>query len=209
LFSIKADFEEKRGEAEQLINHINEVSKESGNVNTVSILKSSFIILLYNAVESTTVLVLEKVHDKASRHNYVELSDHLKQLFVEFYLLKENQKKQKKTLNLIIENSLTFPIYIEFVKKFNLFSGNLDARELSKIISRYGIGKISSKDKDKLLIVKNNRNKIAHGEMMFKECCRNMTIRELDEIKKAVFDALSQMIIMTEYYFEQKRYLNN
>lgn len=209
MFSIKADFEEKRGEAEQLINHINEVSKEAGSVNTVSILKSSFIILLYNVVESTTVLVLEKVHDKASRHNYVELSDHLKNLFVEYYLFKENQNKQQNILNNIIKSSVKFPIYIEFVKKVNLFSGNIDARELSKIIGRYGIGKISSKDKEKLLIVKNKRNKIAHGEMMFKECCRNMTIRELDEIKKAVFDALSQMIIMTEHYFEQKRYLSN
>ena len=202
-------FQKKISEAELLIDHIEELTLVSGSVNTVSILKSAFILLLYNIIESTTVLVLERVHEKASRHKYDELSDHFKKLFVEHYFHNESQRKQQSALNMIIDNSLMFPTFDDLSKKINLFSGNLDSRELSKILSRYGIGKVTSINKEKLLIVKNNRNKIAHGEVMFKECCRNSTIKELTSIKTAVFDALHQVVSLTERFFDQKRYLKH
>ena len=209
LFSINADFKEKCDEAEILIKHIGSLSKEKGNINKVSILKSAFILLLYNMLESTTVLVLERVHERVSSHQYNELSDKLKKIFIEFYLLNENSKKQQGKLDLIIANNLTFPLFTDYSKKVNLFSGNLDARELSAVIDKYGIGKITSDNKAKLLIIKNKRNKIAHGEEMFKESCRNLTTRELDLIKVATFVALEQMLNMTKLYFEQKRYLHH
>ena len=209
MHTIKADFKEKRTEAEILIKHIGEISQGIGSVNKVPILKSAFIMLLYNVIESTAVLILDRVHEKVSRHQYSELSEQLKKLFVEYYLFKENHKKQQLLLNSIIENSLTFPTFDDFTKKVNLFSGNLDARGLSRIMGRYGIGKITSVNKDKLLFVKNKRNKIAHGEVMFKACCRDLTINELDLIKIAVFESLSQMVSLTEKYFEQKRYLTH
>ena len=207
LHTIKDDFEEKRLEADILINHIQDVSNETGSVNTVAILKSAFIILLYNVIESTAVLILERVHEKVSRHQYSELSEQLKKLYIECYMFNESKKKQQVALDLIIGNSLAFPDFEEFTKKINLFSGNLDARELTKIMGRYGIGKITSLNKEKLVIVKNKRNKIAHGEVMFKECCRNSTHKELAAIKTAVFDSLNQMILLTDKYFDQKRYL--
>ena len=209
LFSINTDFKDKCDEAELLIQHIESLSKEKGSVSKVSILKSAFILLLYNMVESTTVLVLERVHEKVSSHQYNELSDKLKKKFIEFYLFNENSKKQQGQLDLIITNNLTFPLFIEYSKKVNLFSGNLDARKLSTVIDKYGIGKITSDNKDKLLFVKNKRNKIAHGEEMFKDSCRNLTTRELESIKVATVIALEQMLSMTKLYFEQKRYLQH
>ena len=209
MFSINDEFKEKCDEAELLIQHIISLSKETGNVNKVSILKSAFVLLLYNMLESTTVLILERIHEKVSAHEYNELSDKLKKVFIEFYLLNENLKKQQEKLDLIITNSLNFPLFTEYSKKINLFSGNLDARKLSSVIGRYGIGGITSKNNDKLFIVKNKRNKLAHGEEMFKESCRNFTTRELDLIKEATFAALEQMLKMTELYFKQKRYLHH
>jgi len=205
--TIKNDFLGKRKEADILINHIKELSSKTGNVDKVAILKSAFIMLLYNVIESTAVSILERVHEKIVRYKYSELSDQLKTLFVEYYLFGENKKKQQSTLNSVIDNSLTFPEFEELIKKISLFSGNLDSRELTKIMGRYGIGKITSSNKEKLLIVKNNRNKIAHGEVMFKECCRNSTFEELSLIQLAVFDALDQMILSTETYLDQKRFL--
>lgn len=209
MYTVKDDFDEKRIEASILLGHIKELSEQSGNVNKVAIIKSAFMVLLYNAIESTTVLVLERVHEKISRHKYDELSEPLKKIFVECYLFNEGKKKQQKNLNSIVDNALKFPTFEELTKKINLFSGNLDARELTNILSRYGIGKITSVNKEKLLIVKNKRNQIAHGEVMFKECCRNSTYDELSIIQNAVFDSLDQMISLTERYFENNRYLAN
>lgn len=209
MHTVRDDFEEKRVEATILLEHVKELSGLSGNINKVAIVKSAFMVLLYNAIESTTVLVLERVHEKVSRHKYDELSEPLKKLFAEFYLFKEGKRKQHLNLNSIINNLLNFPTFEELTKKVNLFSGNLDARELSNILSRYGIGKITASNKEKLLIVKNKRNQIAHGEVMFKECCRNYTYDDLSTIKTAVFDSLNQMIELAERYFENSRYLDN
>ncbi len=209
MHTVRDDFEEKRVEATILLEHIKELSGLSGNVNKVAIVKSAFMVLLYNAIESTTVLVLERVHEKVSRHKYDELSEPLKELFAEFYLFKEGKRKQHLNLNSIINNLLNFPTFEELTKKVNLFSGNLDARELSNILSRYGIGKITASNKERLLIVKNKRNQVAHGEVMFKECCRNYTYDDLFIIKTAVFDSLNQMIELAERYFENSRYLDN
>ncbi|WP_104403486.1 MAE_28990/MAE_18760 family HEPN-like nuclease [Vibrio penaeicida] len=209
MYTVKDDFDEKRIEASILLDHIKELSEKAGNVNKVAIIKSAFMVLLYNAIESTTVLVLERVHEKVSRHKYDELSDPLKKMFVECYLFNEGKRKQQLNLNSIVDNSLNFPTFEELTKKVNLFSGNLDARELTKILSRYGIGKITSVNKEKLLIVKNKRNQIAHGEVMFKECCRNSTHDELTIIQNAVFDSLDQMISLTERYFDNCKYLAN
>lgn len=116
LYTIKYDFEEKRLEAEILINHIQDVSNETGSVNKVAILKSAFIILLYNVIESTAVLILERVHEKVSRHQYSELSEQLKSFMLNT-ICSMKVKKQQVVLNLIIGNSLTFPDFDELTKR--------------------------------------------------------------------------------------------
>lgn len=208
MISVKSDFEEKNIDIDILLNHINEVSlSKGGNVHKVAILKSSFMLLLYNTIESTVSLLLEKVHETIAAHNYSELSDKLKLLFVEYYFVGQSGNKHKQYLDMIMLNSAQFPSFNEFGKRVKTFSGNLDAREIDNVLSRYGIGKIQSDKREKLLIVKNLRNKIAHGEVMFKESCRNLTISELDQIRDATVLAMQDAIEKTEYFIEQSRYL--
>ncbi|OFJ34170.1 MAE_28990/MAE_18760 family HEPN-like nuclease [Vibrio cholerae] len=206
--SVIADFEEKRIDIDILLDHINEVSYSKGsNAHKVAILKSSFILVLYNTIESTISLILEKVHETASMHNYDELSDKLKLLFVEYYFVGSNGRNHKNNLDMIIINNVHLPSFSEFGKRVRTFSGNLDAREINIILSKYGIGEIKSKNKDKLLIVKNLRNKIAHGEVMFKESCRNYTISDLYQIRDATELAMQDAIANAEHFIKQTCYL--
>lgn len=206
MISIKSDFEEKQIEADLLIEHIIEVSSTICSINKASILKSAFVLMLYNMTESTTRSVLERVHEKISRYGYSEQSDKIKKLSIDFYFRNGNGNKHKTSLDKVLANTLFFPVLSEFEKKINLFSGNLDVKEINNILNKYGIGKIKSENSDKLLLVKNKRNKIAHGEDMFKESCRNITVSELSEIKEATVDVLSQLIDLTERYLLQERY---
>jgi hypothetical protein len=207
LISIKSDFEERCNEADILLQHISEMSLTmTGNVQETSILKSAFVILLYNVIESTMTSVLERVHEKISRVHYLDSSDKIKLLIVEFYFKNKNTRHHKLMVDDISNNKLNLPLLSEFTNRINLFSGNLDAREIDNILGRYGIGSITSKDRSKLLFVKNKRNKIAHGEEMFKESCRNSTVSELRDIKKAVSEVLSQVIDLTESYFQYEKY---
>jgi hypothetical protein len=208
LISVKSEFDEKKVDISLLLEHISEVSllRES-NVHKIAILKSSFMLLLYNTIESTVSALLEKVHEKASEHTYDELSEKLKSLFVDYYFISQNGRMHKRHLDMVIVNDAQFPEFSEFGKKVKTFSGNLDAREIDNVLSKYGIGKIQSQNKDKLLVVKNIRNKVAHGEVMFKESCRNLTISELSTIKDATVNALQDIIQKTELYLTQTRYL--
>lgn len=207
LISIKSDFEERCNEADILLQHISELSLTMrGNVQETSILKSAFVMLLYNVIESTMTSVLERVHEKVSRIHYLESSDKIKLLIIEFNFKNKNTKQHKLMVDNISSNKLNLPLLSEFTSRINLFSGNLDAREIDKILGRYGIGTITSKDRKKLLFVKNKRNKIAHGEEMFKESCRNSTVSELRNTKKAVSEVLSQVIDLTESYFKYEKY---
>lgn len=208
MISISSDFHEKSNEAEVLLSHIRALSIESrGTVQEISILKSAFMLLLYNIIESTTTSILERIHEKVSVVKYQDSSQKLRLLIVEYHFAKGNAKKYKAEIDKITNGDTTLPLFDVFKKKVSLFSGNLDARELNKLLTRYGIGALTHEDKDKLLIVKNKRNKIAHGEEMFKESCRSFTANELDEICKAVLATLNQLIELTRDFFLHKKYL--
>lgn len=210
MISVKSDFREKCIDIQVLFDHINEIeSAKSSSVHKVSILKSSFIILLYNTIESTTRLLLDKVHEEASKYDYDQLSEKLKILFVEYYFASQNGKNHKKNLDMIVIKSLTFPNFNEFENRIKTFSGNLDSREIDKILSKYGIGKITTENKEKLLIVKNIRNKIAHGEEMFKESCRHFTLSDIELIKSATEKVLNDIIHQTENYLSRNRHLKS
>ncbi len=206
MISIKSDFVEKQAEANVLIEHISEVSNGQGGVNKTSILKSAFIILLYNMIESTTRSTLERVHEKISRYDYSQQSIKIKKLSIDFYFRNGNGNKHKESLDKVVTNTLFFPSLSDFEKRIRLFSGNLDVQEINNIINRYGIGKIKCENSIKILLVKNKRNKIAHGEDMFKEACRNLTISELNEIKDVTIGVLNQLIELTDRYLSQERY---
>lgn len=52
MISISSDFHEKSNEAEVLLSHIRALSIESkGTVQEISILKSAFMLLLYNIID--------------------------------------------------------------------------------------------------------------------------------------------------------------
>jgi hypothetical protein len=72
---------------------------------------------------------------------------------------------------------------------------------------RYGIGTLKTRNRNLLLIVKNKRNAIAHGEQSFKEACREMTINDIEKLIKATFVALDDIIQQVNDYFSQKKYM--
>lgn len=210
LTIIESEFQEKCRDIDVLLDHIKSVSYEKGsNVHKLAILKSSLVLLLYNTIESTVTSLLDEIHNSASNHQYNQLSDKLRALHSEYYFFNQNKKNLKKNLDSLSMQTLYFPTLDEFEKRVNNYSGNLDSREIDKTLSKYGVGKVRTEDRGKLLTVKNIRNKVSHGELMFKEACRNFTITELEEIKCATENAMNDIIQQTNHYLSRKGYLNN
>ncbi|MGZ5303265.1 MAG: MAE_28990/MAE_18760 family HEPN-like nuclease [Bacteroidia bacterium] len=209
MHSIKLDFQEKIEEAEVLLKHLEEVSFQKQSVQKVAILKSTYIFLLYNIVESTTKLVFERVHEDLYAYNYHQLSEKIQHLYVEFHFKNSTEKQHKKIIDATFSNQLNVPLLDEYKKKIKLFSGNLDARELDNLLKKYGIGVLTCKNKHRLHFIKIKRNKLAHGEEMLKESCRGFTAKELALYGKAVDDSISQLINLADTYLTNKIYLNN
>lgn len=207
MLSIKADFKEKIEEAHILFIHLEDVSNQIRSVQKSSILKSAYVMLLYNIVESTTRMIFERIHESLSECSYDQLSDKIKALYIEFYFSEKYNKKYKEIIDNIISSGLKFPSLDDYTKKVRLFSGNIDSKQLNTIIAKYGIGALTCKNKKNLVLIKNKRNKLAHGNEMFKNSCRELTLSDLALWEKSVFDSMTQLITSAEVFLSQKKYL--
>lgn len=207
MIGVKSDLREKKNEANILIELITDISCQKKSVQRASILKSAHILLLYNMIESTATNVFERIHEVASAEKYINLSPHLRALWVDYYFNKHPEKSRHSNLEKTISGIATFPTLREFSKLISLFSGNLDGRKLNELLLKYGIGKLNTPDRGLLLTIKNKRNKIAHGEEMFKESCRHFTLTELVLLQTACFNALDSFVDQADNYITHRAFI--
>ena len=96
--------------------------------------------------------------------------------------------------------------YENFIKFYPMISGNLDAREIRKILQKYGLKFLN--ECPKLKLVKDYRNKLAHGEMSFEEVGRYLSFEELQVMLKETFSFMDAMINSVDEFIIKKKYLN-
>jgi len=222
--SVRVNFLEKVGETDEYINFLKEIEQQStsgppkleGSLHVISvkqrkILYSSVYLQLYNLVESTITLLLEKVAEYANSGGGWLPAD-LSEL-----LLKEWVKSKAKThTDLNYDNRLTNALELCQhlvnslpVLEFSIVKGgggNWDDAAIEKISQRIGcnlaieaaiLGKIKRKIKDDMgpmVLVKNYRNRLAHGKLTFSECSENVTVSELVELKTMTTEYLTEVI---------------
>jgi hypothetical protein len=197
----------KKEEAALFLLMIQDVTAKPGGVAKASLLKSSLVVMLYNAIESTMTLVFERVHEEIGKIAYPDLSPKIKAIWVDYFFIQNNSKHYQLHLEGAISKTLKLPDLDVFLNRIKLFSGNLDGRQLDELMKRYGIGTLKTRNRNLLLIVKNKRNAIAHGEQSFKEACREMTINDIEKLIKATFVALDDIIQQVNDYFSQRKYI--
>ena len=95
-----------------------------------------------------------------------------------------------------------------YSKRINVFSGNLDARSIRLLLEAWGIWRDFHVDgEEKLLIIKNHRNILAHGEKSFREIGRNYTVLEIEKFSECVFQYLSALIKCFSEYIGHEQYI--
>jgi hypothetical protein len=97
-----------------------------------------------------------------------------------------------------------FPELSEYLRRQTIFSGNLDARKLNEIGASYGIPYTSFhlEDAERMLFVKNKRNKIAHGEQSMSDGGKGIKNADLDNTCKSVSAILMSFIASVEMYLK-------
>lgn len=176
-------------------------------------LKANGFLLLYNLVESTMRNAIEAIFDD------------LRSKGISFDKIKpEIQITVLQNLQICFKNSsaqnihskisqISIDIITATFETEKMFSGNVDARVIRERAKKYGFSHSTdcskTKDGQNLLVVRENRNDLAHGNKSFEEVGRDKTIEELLEIKEEVVEYLRQILENIKDYLDNKEYLDS
>ncbi len=208
--SVMADFQERSESVNSLLSHIESVSSVNGNVDITVILKSGFYVALYNNVEATIYSILERVHEECSKCNFVDFSPKIKDKFLHYHFGNGalNIQRKRRLAEDFASSKISFPYLSEYQKVKVVFSGNLDCLKIKEVFNSYGIVVKNVKgNAEHILLVKNKRNKIAHGEQSLSEAGQQVTNKKLGEIQKSVNEALFDFISYADIFLNQRQFL--
>lgn len=159
----------------------------------LKILKANFFLLLYNLVEATIREGFESVYKSlaADSCSIKQLSPEFRSLWIDsaFSQVKPASANPNsyRDVGRKLVHAAADDIRAELDVKALHFSGNLDAKSIRAVCKSHGISTKTApvtKGGEKLLVVKANRNALAHGSLSFVECGRDYTVAQLGEIKR-------------------------
>ena len=171
----------------------------------LKMLKANCFLILYNLVESTVRNSLEEIFSEVGSQGlaYKDLSDRLKTLWIEQYIVdfKEGNSRFDRIRDLFKEfaNDLLASKPISMTQRSIAISGNIDGREIHSLSTKFGISHVNI-DGSNLVIVKNKRNKLAHGELTFCDVGKDYSHNDLESVKSGTVDFLSAFILEVEGY---------
>lgn len=209
MSDLQRALSEKKIEANQMFEIISDIQRSdiANTITKAAMLRSAFVLLLYNMVESTAFLVFERVHERVAAEHYDSLCGEMRRIWVDYFFSHHGPSDHHLHMEGTLDQTLKFPLLDVFSKKVKLFSGNLDGRKLNELLKRYGIGLITAQGRENLVTVKNRRNSVAHGEDMFKEACRDLSDSDLLELRDSTFAALDDLVANVEIFLARRAYL--
>ncbi|MEG4803382.1 MAE_28990/MAE_18760 family HEPN-like nuclease [Microcoleus sp. ARI1-B5] len=172
-------------------------------------LKASGFLLLYNLVESTMRNAIQAIFDELRGQGigYDEIRPELKKIVL------KNFKKRDPDKILSSITAISIDIINAGFDKEDLFSGNLDGRKIRTTATEYGFSHLTdyakTGDGNDLLIIKSNRNDLAHGVKSFAEVGKDKTADELFAIKNKTVRYLRQILQNIEQYLSNQDYLDS
>lgn len=135
------------------------------------------------------------------KHNEKQKSKQPKLEFIKYKQSIDNHKNivslrnNLEKLQIFNKNNIKYiPEFSEYINNIKLFSGNLDENEIRKIAKRFGVSFEGKSSDFYLELVKEKRNKLAHGEAKYSMECRDMSDTDIKKAQKAVFNYMIRVI---------------
>ena len=211
---VLADLADREYSIGRLLDHIDEINEARGKIDVIVILKSSVFIALYNNIEATVYSAVERIHDCASHLTYDKLSGAFQTKMLRYSLgkaaaafINDAVKIANEEFKIRAEGN-TFPGLSDYLRRQSLFSGNVDARKLNVIGISYGMAKIPfvKHDAERMLWVKNKRNKIAHGEQSMSDGGQGIKTSDLRLASASVGIILREFVSSVESHLRSHAY---
>lgn len=231
MVSIKEDFTQRTQEIEQYFKFIQQTSIANSCVGNLynddivpvkitddlkKILKANLFILLYNLVESsfkkTLTKLIAEIND--SQSTFGILIPEIRKVWLEdetkYFSVPAPKINGKTGIKLdhyysIIEDICEHILTIPETPKI---SGNLDEQSIRKLSAKYGVllQTLERIKAEKLRIVKDKRNDLAHGDITFLECGQVETPESLENIKNQVITFMKAILDEFDIYIQTKSY---
>lgn len=222
MINTKETFEERKIEIEFYYSVLVEMDNENKEIiNTINnplffrILKSNFLLMLYNLVEATVTTGMLEIYQQLKNEacTYSELINELQDIWRDYkvkevYLSSSELKAYTSKVENIVKNILEDTPLI-FSRGMLNINGNLNAKKIKTICDKHCIRYRVIDDEMKLEKVRKKRNSLAHGDESFSNCARDLTISDLENIKDTIFGFLTGIIDGMEKYYNEKQYLKN
>jgi hypothetical protein len=215
-------FEERKQEIELYFEHVSDFldkdaivlfpdhQVKSLSIDLEHILLSNLFLLLYNLVESSISGAVESIYKEmlANAVAYDAIQPTIQIEILDNVRKNVNTKKFVDTVDDLVIDILKY-----YPKSTELFSGNVDQEEIKKIAQKYGFSAHTDARKtrngEKLKIIKNRRNELAHGFRSFQECGEERTFQEMKAIKDECLLYIEQILKNIDSFLKNKDYLKS
>lgn len=178
-------------------------------------LKGTAYLVLYNLVEAFIRRGFQLVFD-AVRNDGLCVAD-LSELFRIQWVKQRNRRikpldgSPKKYIELAEEivSDVVNRNVVRLSRDHLPFSGNLDADEIRKVFFRHGVDDTTPAAANaggELKTVKRKRNDLAHGDVSFEECGRNVAVADLIRAKNEIVVYVRGLLQNLERFTEGKNY---
>ncbi len=181
------------------------------SIQYATLIKSNIFIMLYNLIEGVVTQTYTFLFDtiRNNVNTFDELNNKIKLIYLNLQV--GMLEKPADILNYLSRYQDIHKIsYEEYTQKKTLYSGNLDAKTIRELNDKIGIRyELHVDNEEKMLTVKNNRNKLAHGELSYQEVGRNYTDSDLSGYIDAVFNYVTSFKRIIEQYINGEGYLES
>lgn len=177
------------------------------------IMKSNFLLMLYNLVEATFTTGMLEIYDKLKQENctYSSVIDEIQKIWRD-YKVKEVYKPDSPLVTYTnrvksIVTDITQNTPIALSRSMLGINGNLNAKQIKDICDKHRIRYRVIDDQLMLEKVKIKRNSLAHGDESFSWCARDLTLSDLETIKDIVLKFICDILDGMDNYYDGRQYM--
>ena len=206
-------FEDRKEEINFYYSIMIEIESADGHIETidnnrlVKIMKSNLLLMLYKLVEACVVSGMMEIYEdlKNDGCSYNSVISEIQNIWAkneinEIYGPTTERIAYENRVQRIIQN-ITSESPIILSRDALGVSGNLNAKKIKEICDRHRIRYRLETRGELLERVKLERNNLAHGDVSFSDCARNLSLSDLETIKNEVFLFIDGILKgMTDYY---------
>ena len=230
MSQLLQSFEERTRELSAYFKFIELIEKESAEISLpkkqtwkvrkvddkiLRILKANVFLLLYNLVEASIREGFVSVYKamEIDGCSVKQLTPSLRKRWIDAAFIQISAASANQDTYRNIARELVQGIADDVKATLDVtdlkFGGNLDAAKIREVCEAHGVSHKTTKRTqggEKLLVVKNKRNVLAHGDLSFVECGRDYSVADLEKIKKQSFSYLKAILRNIDTFNANKRF---